>query len=173
MKVSRHVLMLILLVVQPAVAFAPHGSARNLVEKAVSIHRSTRLFVSEPEDFENNGPLAWMIPYLSALGLEPGTGKQVVFGPIAMDLPESQKTNEEQAATRRKQAAENLVNIGPEERERRAQAGSIMLAVSAVYVAWTALIGDDGGIAGHLLRFLSVFPIFLGLGYKISAETGL
>jgi hypothetical protein len=48
-----------------------------------------------------------------------------------------------------------------------------MWALSAAYVGWASLIADDGGLSGHILRFLSVIPLFLAVGYKLSAETGL
>lgn len=156
-----------------------HGSfARHRVSC-----KSTPKFDSEPailqqEDddtekaaFVNSGPLAGMTTYLDLLGVK--EGKSVFFGPIAIDVDDSKRNSEEEARALRQKAAQDLTNIGMDERDRRDRAGSVMWAVSAVYVVWASLIADDGGLSGHVLRFLSVIPLFLSVGYKASAKTGL
>jgi hypothetical protein len=122
-------------------------------------------------EFDNNGPLAWMQTYLDLLGVK--EGKSVFFGPIPVNVDESKRTTHDEATKRRETAARDLTNINMDERQRRDQAGSIMWVVSALYIAWASLIADDGGLSGHLLRFLSVVPTFLAVGYKLSAKTGL
>jgi hypothetical protein len=125
----------------------------------------------EKKAFVNDGPLAGLSPYLDKLGLK--EGKSVFMGALAIDVDESKRNSEEEAAALRQKSAQDLTNIGMDERERRDKAGNVMWAVSAVYVAWASLIADDGGLSGHFLRFLSVIPLFLADGYKVSAKTGL
>lgn len=121
--------------------------------------------------FQNNGIFAWMVPYLKKMGIQ--EGKTLMYGPLAFDLDEATKTSMEQAQKLRELAAESLVNIGPAERERRNQAGTVMLALSAIYISWATLFADDGGIGGHILRFLGAIPLFFAVGYKVSAKRGL
>ena len=118
---------------------------------------------------ENTGEFAWLVPYLDLLGIK--EGKKVFFGPIPIDV--GPIPSPEESERRRIEAAQNLMNIDAEERARRAQAARVMLGVTAVYMAWSALIADDGSLGGHVIRFASVVPIFLALGYRLSAETGL
>jgi hypothetical protein len=126
---------------------------------------------TEKGAFVNDGPLAGLSPYLDKLGLK--EGKSVFMGALAIDVDESKRNSEEEASALRQKSAQDLTNIGMDERERRDKAGNVMWAVSAVYVAWASLIADDGGLSGHFLRFLSVIPLFLADGYKVSAKTGL
>jgi hypothetical protein len=126
---------------------------------------------SSEKEFLNEGPFAWMGQYLSLSGLKEGKG--IMYGVFPVDVDESQRPTTEETEKLRRKAAEDLINIGPEERKRRDEAGTVMLGLAAVYIAWASLIADDGGLTGHLLRFFAVFPLFLGLGYKLSAATGL
>lgn len=96
-----------------------------------------------------------------------------MYGPVPVDLDDSELVPEEEAQARRQQAAQDLVNIGVEERQRRDRASSIVGALSVAYIGWASIVADDGGVNGHLLRFLSVIPVFFAVGYKLSAETGL
>jgi hypothetical protein len=127
--------------------------------------------VKEKGAFVNDGPLAWMTTYLDKFGLK--EGKSVFFGALTIDVDESKRSSEEEATALRQKSAQDLTNIGMDERDRRDKAGNVMWAVSAAYVGWASLIADDGGLSGHFLRFLSVIPLFLAVGYKLSAETGL
>jgi hypothetical protein len=134
-----------------------------------------KLFIDPIElnesEFINNGPLAWMNTYLDLFGVR--EGKSMFYGPIPIDVDDSKRVSEEEAAALRKNAAKNLENIGNDERQRRTFAGNIFAAVTAAYVVWAALVADNGAIEGHLLRFLSILPLFFTVGYKLSAETGL
>jgi hypothetical protein len=119
----------------------------------------------------NNGQLAGLSPYLDKLGLK--EGKSVYLGGLAIDVDESKRNSEEEATALRQKSTEDLTNIGMDERERRDKAGNVIWAVSAAYVVWASIFADDGGLSGHFLRFLSVIPLFLADGYKVSAKTGL
>jgi hypothetical protein len=165
-------------------AFTPYHSAvlhGSFVRRRVRC-QSTPQFDSEPAiprqeavnkkgAFVNDGPLAWMTTYLDQFGLK--EGKSVFFGALAIDVDDSKRSSQEEAAALRQKSAQDLTNIGMDERERRDKAGNVMWAVSAAYVVWASLIADDGGLSGHFLRFLSVIPLFLAVGYKLSAKTGL
>lgn len=161
------------LLASSATAFTPARSGLRPV--TIRQRRFSALFGESSEtgqdEFVNDGPLAWLQPYLDMFGIEPDSGKQVFFGPIAVNV--DKPVDEATATKRRQQAAEDMVNIGPEERSRRDKAGNVMLSLASIYVVWASLFADDGGIGGHFLRFLSIFPIFLGVGYKLSAKFGL
>jgi hypothetical protein len=159
-------------------AFTPHSSIlqRSFVRSRNSVRcQSTPQTDSEPTiekgAFVNDGPLAGMTTYLDKLGLK--EGKSVYFGALTIDVDDSKRNSEEEATALRQKSAQDLTNIGMDERDRRDKAGNIMWAVWAAYVGWASLIADDGGLSGHILRFLSVIPLFLAVGYKLSAETGL
>mmetsp|Transcript_19670 Transcript_19670/g.36715 ORF Transcript_19670/g.36715 Transcript_19670/m.36715 type:complete len:197 (-) Transcript_19670:49-639(-) len=125
-------------------------------------------------EFVNNGPNAWLSPYLDLFGMS--EGKKLVYAlplPFDDDNSNDSKVNDAEAARLREEAAKNLINIGTEERERRAQASKVAGVVTAVYATWAALIADTGGLEGHIFRFLTIFPLFFTLGYKLSAEQGL
>lgn len=124
-----------------------------------------------PSKFVNDGPLAWMSTYLDLFGVK--EGKSVYLGPFPTEVVDSKRLADSEASARRQQAAQELININDDERQRRDEAGTVMGALSAIYVVWATLIGDDGGLSGHFLRLLSAFPIFLAVGYKLSAKTGL
>lgn len=142
-----------------------------LISSATETDSEGEAPVGPTQEFVNSGPLAWMGTYLDGLGIE--EGKAVYFGPIAVDVDESKRVSDSEASARREKAARELTNIGEEERRRRNQAGDVMAVLSAVYVAWATILGDDGGFSGHVLRMLSVFPVFLAVGYKLSAQSGL
>ncbi|KAG7362900.1 hypothetical protein IV203_026260 [Nitzschia inconspicua] len=134
----------------------------------------TRLFSTndrtdqETTDFVNDGPMAWMKPYLDLFGMTEGNT-------LNYALPSEAKINttDEQAAQLRKEAARTLTNIGREERQRRGQAANVFAILTAVYAVWAALVADNGGLEGHLVRFGTVLPLFFTFGYKLSEETGL
>jgi hypothetical protein len=131
---------------------------------------------SDPSDlpgqgFENDGPLAWLQMYLEMFGLK--EGKSIAYGPIPVNIDESKRPSSDVAKKMRNDAADNLQNIGMDERQRRDNAANVMAVVTAVYATWVALFADHGGFDGHVLRFLTVIPLFLAYGYKLSAQTGL
>lgn len=121
------------------------------------------------ENFVNDGGFAWMAPYLTAMGIQPG--KTVKYGPIAFDAYVT--VSAEESEKRRAQATLELVNIGPDERQRRSQASRVMYFVAVLYTLWATFLADNGEFAGHVLRFLTVIPFFFAYGYQKSAETAL
>lgn len=119
----------------------------------------------QKEDFVNDGPFSFISNFMGAW--EDGkTMNLVVPG-------EGKKLSEEEAAKQTKEFTNNLQNIGIDERERRRKAGDIMKIVTAVYVIWASLIGDNGDLTGHFVRFMSVVPLFFAVGLQKSAEKGL
>jgi hypothetical protein len=121
--------------------------------------------------FVNDGPLVWLSAYLTMFGVQEGKSQR--FGVFASSVDEAKRTSPTESAMQRQKSAEELINIGDEERQLRDQAGTFMWALSAGYLTWASLFADDGGPIGHLLRLLSVFPIFLSVGFKLSAKKGL
>jgi hypothetical protein len=124
------------------------------------------------KNFVNDGPLAWMKPFLIAFGMTEGKSLNYAF-PTVLDDKSSTTTDNEQAARLREEAGRNLMNIGLEERQRRGQAAQVSAVLTAVYAIWAALIADNGGIGGHIIRFGTVLPLFFTFGYKLSQEKGL
>lgn len=135
--------------------------AKTSVEEAASK-------AEEIEQFVNDGAMAWMQPFLGTFGMT--EGKSLNY---ALPLEAKATTTDEQAALLRKEAASNLTNIGMDERERRGQAAKVFAVLTTVYAVWAAIIVDDGGLAGHVVRFGIVLPLFFTFGYKLSEETGL
>ena len=124
------------------------------------------------EDFENDGMFSWMIPYLGMIGMN--DGRTLKYGFLTSDADEKQQlSSPEEAAAARRQAISKMTNIGTEERQRRDQAGDVMIPLTAAYAVFSSLLLDDGSINGHLARFAIVLPLFLSRGYKLSAEVGL
>lgn len=121
--------------------------------------------------FVNKSPMAWMNPYLDSLGIK--EGKTLTYGVFAQDLDQTVTTPEDVAVNLRQKAAVNIENIGMEERKRRDQVGDAMWVVTFAYAIWSSLFADDGGVAGHFLRFLVILPAFLAVGYKVSADKGV
>jgi hypothetical protein len=127
---------------------------------------------NKKEDFVNNSPMAWMQDFFDLAGTVPG--QTIAYGPFAKgQVPESQRTSVQEAAKRQDEAARNLQNIDMDERTRRLNASNAMAVAGAIYAVWAALIGDQGDFGGHMLRFLTIFPLFLSVGYRLSAQTGL
>jgi hypothetical protein len=146
-------------------------------EKVAEKNRvSEEKLISDPsghpgQGFENDGPLAWLQMYLDMFGLK--EGKSIAYGPIPVNIDESKRPSSEIAEKMRSEAAMNLQNIGVDERQRRDNAANFMAVFTAVYATWSALFADHGGFDGHVLRFLTVIPLFFAYGYKLSAQTGL
>jgi hypothetical protein len=121
--------------------------------------------------FVNDGPFSWMSFYLDFAGIR--EGKSIAFGPIPTDIDESKRPTEAEALKLREGAARNMQNIGQDERDRRGMVARAMGIVTFLYVVWASLVLDDGGSSGHFFRFLSIIPLFLAVGFKMSADTGL
>ena len=122
------------------------------------------------KEFQNDGPFAWMQPFLNTLGFVEGS---TLKGAVPTKSDGKDRVSEAEASDRRKEAADNLQNIGQDERDRRDRIGNIMLVVSAMYTVWASLIADDGGLTGHALRALLALPLFFATGFKLSAQEGL
>jgi hypothetical protein len=123
-------------------------------------------------EFVNTGPGQWLSPYLDLFGMK--EGKTLMYAiPMDVDEDTANKLSADESTRLQAVAAKNFYNIGLAERERRAQASKVSAVITAVYVVWASLIADDGGIGGHLLRFLSILPLFFTIGFKDSAATGL
>jgi hypothetical protein len=147
-------------------------SVRAMTETPVATTESGSARESQVEDFQNDGPFSWMIPYLGMMGME--DGKVLTYGVLTSEPDTNQQSvSPEEATAAREEAMQQMMNIGVEERRRRDQVGDIMIPLTAAYAVLSALIFDDGGITGHLARFAIVVPLFLARGYKVSAETGL
>lgn len=124
------------------------------------------------KEFVNNGPMAWMQQYLDLAGIVPG--QTIAYGPFTTgQVEESLRTPAQEAAKRQEEAARNLQNIDMDERNRRLNASKVMAVGTAVYAVWAALIGDQGDLGGHILRFMTFLPLMLAVGYRLSSQTGL
>lgn len=124
---------------------------------------------------ENDGPFAWMAPYVDLFGYR--QGKSLV-GAIPTDIKASPdydtlKLTQEQISERRAAAERDLTNISPEERERRAEVAQVALKVCGAYAIFSSLILDGGDAGGHFARFLVLLPLFAWRGYDLSAKSGL
>lgn len=139
-----------------------------------SFTAATTLNMASSEEFQNDGLFGWMGMYLDMLGME--EGKVPKFGFLASDpdVDDTTPTNDAEAAASRQNAVDNMTNIGMQERERRDKAGDVAVLVTVAYAIVSSLFLDDGSLfGGHLVRFAIVVPLFLAMGYKKSAETGL
>jgi hypothetical protein len=179
MKTASFGIAIALLSTEAVLAFVPThrhievaAMAATVGGKGDQFNESPRARVNNAADkFRNDGPFSWMQTYLEDMGVK--EGKTVYYGPMAVDVDPTKRVSKEEINRLRKQAAQDLINIGPEERQRRNQAGNVMAAFTALYIIWASLIADDGGAGGHILRFLAFFPAFLAVGYKVSAQQGL
>ena len=123
----------------------------------------------------NDGPFAWMVPYLALFGFR--NGKSLV-GAIPTDPQASPdydtlKLTQKEISERSAAAERDLTNISPEERERRAEVAQVALKVCSAYAIFSSLILDNGNISGHFARFLVILPLFVYRGYDLSAKSGL
>lgn len=100
--------------------------------------------------FVNDGLFQWMQPYLDLFGFV--EGNTVFYGPgVAVDESTFPSTTEQERL--RKEAKDNMMNIGVGERERRREAGGIAFKIAIGYAIFSSLILDDGSIGGNLTRF--------------------
>lgn len=148
----------------PAILSAESETSSTLENTAES---SSKVPQTQKELFANDGPFSWMTPFLFAYQ----DGKSLAAGiPVEKS---SQSSSAENTTKDRQGNAEKLMNIGMEERERRRNAGDVFLVITSVYVLWASLIADHGDFAGHILRFMTVLPLFFTVGFKKSADSGL
>mmetsp|Transcript_19473 Transcript_19473/g.29179 ORF Transcript_19473/g.29179 Transcript_19473/m.29179 type:complete len:219 (-) Transcript_19473:319-975(-) len=136
---------------------------------SVSVSESDSVGKSK-DVFENDGLFAWMQPYLDLFGYT--EGKTTYYGP-GVPVDESKFPSEEEQKKLREKAAEDMMNIGMEERERRRQGGEIAYKAAIAYSLISSIILDDGSFGGHLARFAVIMPLFFAFGYTKSADTGL
>ena len=120
------------------------------------------------EMFDNDGLFSWMQSFF----LFHEDGKSMKYF-VPVDADSTSRKTPEQVAAQKREFSKDLMNIGMEERERRRNAGDIFTVVTAAYVCWAALVVDQGDLLGHILRFLSVLPLFFAVGLKESADRGL
>ena len=113
-------------------------------------------------EFVNDGPFFFMQPFLEVLGFKDGT--QTYFGPAKNLDPKDYPSAEEQMKLKQ-QAAEEMVNINQDERDRRIYAGNIAYKVSLAYAIFAGLFLQD-----PLSRFLVVLPLFFAVGYTKSGQ---
>lgn len=99
-------------------------------------------------------------------------GKKVTYGFISTDIQYDDEIDEDKER-RQQQAAIDLVNISPQERNRRIQVGNILIPFAILYASYVTLFIDKGDILGHILRLTSLPFFFLGYGYHISGTKGL
>ncbi len=127
---------------------------------------------TESQEFKNDGPMAWMKEFLDLAGVVPG--QTIAYGPFTTGVvSETDRKSTEEAAKLREEATQNLQNIDMDERSRRMGASNVMTVLTTMYAVWATFLGDQGDFAGHMLRFGTVFPLFLAVGYRLSADTGL
>jgi hypothetical protein len=149
---------------------SPNEVAHDDASTTTTTTTTTTTAKPQDEEFVNDGPMAWMEPYLQRMGIE--EGKAIAYGPIAVDVDEANRPPPQVAELLRNEAAQNLVNINVQERQRRDVAGTLAWYATVSYATWAAVLADDGGWGGHVLRFVTVIPLFLAVGYKRSAKTG-
>lgn len=142
-------------------------STEDATEKEIQQQQQQRT-----EEFVNKGPMAWMQQFLDIAGVVPG--QTIAYGPFTTGaVKESDRKPPKEAARLREEATKNLQNIDMEERNRRKGASEIMTVLTVVYALWATFLGDQGDLTGHVLRFGTIFPLFLAVGYRLSADTGL
>lgn len=97
-----------------------------------------------------------------------GSGKEIFFGVLQRDVDPASVPSDEQRQKLREAAANDLINIGDDERERRRVAGTAMGGVTLALA--TGLLVSH---AAPLARLAIAPPLFLSYGYLRSAQTGL
>ena len=127
--------------------------------------RGTSSSLAASKEFVNDGPFFFMQPFLEVLGFKEGS--TTFYGPAKAVNPQDYPSTEEQLRLRQK-AAEEIVNINQDERDRRIYAGNIAYKVSFAYAIFAGLFLQD-----PLLRFLIVLPLFFAVGYTKSGQEGL
>mmetsp|Transcript_39365 Transcript_39365/g.95285 ORF Transcript_39365/g.95285 Transcript_39365/m.95285 type:complete len:216 (-) Transcript_39365:464-1111(-) len=129
----------------------------------------------------NNGPFSWIAPYMALGGYEPGAklvgGIATKINPEAedYDFKDEIYSNEEQEQ-RILAATEEIVNISPEERQRRRDIAYVCYIATAFYafVSTNILINDfTPAFADHLWRLAIFVPLSTGYGLQLSADRGL
>ena len=123
---------------------------------------------AKEDSFVNDGLFSWMETFLFPYG----EGKSLSYG-VPVSAHDKPKATPDQVAAQKQEYTKNMMNIGTEERERRRNAADFFAVATAAYLCWAALIADQGDMAGHIVRFISVLPLFVTVGYKESGQRGL
>lgn len=127
----------------------------------------------------NDGPFAWLAPYLDIFGIKKGRdlgdySSRLLAGGAA--LPSKVVTSDDADVTSalRIRSDEDLTNISLDERERRARLAEVCLGITVAYAFVSSVFLDDGySFSGHLSRFAILLPLFSWRGLVLSAESGL
>lgn len=98
----------------------------------------------------------------------PNAGKSIAFGVFQRDVDAAAVPSDDERAELRRVAAEELTNIGAEERDRRRLAGAACSAATAALGA--ALLAAHAPAAARLALFA---PVYVSSGFLASSETGL
>jgi hypothetical protein len=116
----------------------------------------------------NDGLYSWMIPYLNGGGYK--IGSTVVNGIPSSELISvySEKDKEEL----RRKAAEDMVNISDEERNRRRELSNIFYKATSIYAGISTIL-DDGSASGFLYKIAIFLPLTTAYGLQLSAEKGV
>jgi len=138
---------------------------------------------SSSEPFQNEGPFAWMQPFLDTFGYKEGYttnyGAPKPLPPssstivISSSTQQQQQQQEKQEEEKRQYATKTLTNIGMDERERRKDGSIVMTYVTVVYAIVSSVLFDQGDLEGHFVRFGILLPLFFTDGLKKSADSGL
>jgi hypothetical protein len=142
---------------------------------------TTTTTTTKQTNFKNDGLFSWMKPFLDLFGYVEGN---TVYNGVGVSMDKSNSSNSDNSdiedipslevqIERRKEAEENMMNIGMVERMRRGQAGEIAYKAVFGYGILSSIFLDDGSIGGSLARFAIILPLFFATGYTKSAETGL
>lgn len=129
----------------------------------------------------NDGPFSWIAPYMALGGYEPGAklvgGIATKINPNDPDYAfKDEVYSDEEKAKRIQAASEEIVNISPEERQRRRDLAYASYVATAFYAFISAnlLINEDtSAIADHLWRLGIFMPLSTGYGLQLSADRGL
>jgi len=97
-----------------------------------------------------------------------GEGRRIAWGLLTEEVEPSSIPSDAERAALREQAAEDLVNIDQNERDRRRIAGTA-LSVATAALALALLAAQ----VGALTRAAILPPVFLATGYLASADEGL
>ena len=104
----------------------------------------------------------------SKLYKENSIGKSIVYGVFQRDVDDDDRVSDDEAASRRAEAARTLTNIDAKERQRRMNVGLVAWALTATLVA-TQMSTN----APRIERLAVVVPLFFALGFVGSAKSGL
>ena len=129
----------------------------------------TKKSIEVQDGIVNEGPYSWLAPYLNLGGYR--AGNTLIAGVGTKDVKSNY--SEQEKEERRKKAAEEMINISDEERNRRSELSVKLYQAAIIYAALSSVLLDDGSFGGHLYRFAIVLPITAAYSLQLSAERGL